>query len=90
MGKKNKEIILVAKEPKRKRKEYGIVYPDGSIEWNTLSVNEETSKYKIIEAQKQAKTAYLIRCKDMGLLPSRTLIFVERTVTTSYSKPVLR
>ena len=82
-----KTFILVAKEKKRKRKEQGVVYPDGTIEWNPFRFNEDTSKAQIREYQKQMKEDYIVRCQQMGIIPARGLIFVSRTVTTSYSTP---
>ena len=82
-----KSIILVAKDPKKKRKEYGVVYPDGTIEWNQYCLDDTSSKMEIRALQKKVKEDYIIRCANLGTIPARALIFVTRTVTTSYSTP---
>lgn len=82
-------IILVAKTPKSKRTHYGVVYPDGTIDWNRLRLPTRPTGSEIQTAIAKVESEYAIECERLKVTPNRKLIFIKRKVVTTYSTPEL-
>jgi hypothetical protein len=66
--------------------EIGIQYPDGTISWNT---DFASSRYDIgtKEGREGVQHEFDLKLKNLGALPTRPLVFLQRKKITKYTEP---
>jgi len=77
------KIVYLAKEPDKVRDDYGVLFPNGDVIWNTHGFDLSTKK-----GQAEFKENYERQLKNnYGVAADIT--FIKRSVTISYSEITL-
>jgi len=67
--------------------EYGIQWPDGTVEWGVWMPNMNSARIDTPEGREEFLKDYEARTKGLHMPTVGKILFLQRTVTTKYGEP---